>query len=324
MCKYEKWLEHKEFNYNPDYLEHGVLPLHSRIRSFAHFISAASKLFMDKSKHQARGDDRLQARDNKQILQAEFIRRLNLRVEEPRATGGTSTTGNVARRAFASYEITADILGLDPILIKNVGLMLDAVSSHYAINIEEYERLAEETYNIYVTKYGNIPLSPSLHRLLIHGAEVAKSSIVPGGYLSEEATEAKNKTLRFTRAHNSRQDTREHNLTDVFNRSLEESDEVIKSFGSKRRARFRKKNNDMRDDLKKLLKIPQNRLGDDISDQAEEEAQDEEEEELRDLLFEQLENETVHENEEHPQTLIEELEHIFALAEEDETDDDFE
>lgn len=70
-------------------------------------------------------------------------------------------------------------------------------------------------------------MSPTLHKILRHGAEVIEEAILPIGQLSEEAAEARNKHIRSLRQNYSRKFSRVACNADVLNRLLLTSDPVI-------------------------------------------------------------------------------------------------
>lgn len=69
----------------------------------------------------------------------------------------------------------------------------------------------------------------TVHKILVHGAEVIKSAILPIGQLSEEAMEARNKDLRNYREHHTRKTSRCENNEDLLHALLVSSDPVISS-----------------------------------------------------------------------------------------------
>lgn len=66
-----------------------------------------------------------------------------------------------------------------------------------------------------------------VHKILIHGAQIAAVMPLPPGYMSEEAAEASNKVYREVRQHHMRKDSDEHTSTDLFNFMCAYSDPVI-------------------------------------------------------------------------------------------------
>lgn len=88
---------------------------------------------------------------------------------------------------------------------------------------------AEETAQLYVDLYGWHPMSPTLHKILIHGAEVIKHALLPIGQLSEEAAEARNKHFRDYRLNFARKFSRQQCNRDIINRLLLSSDPLLSS-----------------------------------------------------------------------------------------------
>ena len=77
-------------------------------------------------------------------------------------------------------------------------------------------------------------MSPTMHKVLIHGAEVITHAILPIGQLSEEAAETRNKHFRQYRQNFSRKFSSIDCNIDVLNRLLLSSDPYISSSRSKR------------------------------------------------------------------------------------------
>lgn len=75
-----------------------------------------------------------------------------------------------------------------------------------------------------------VPFSPpTVHKVLIHGAEIIRSFLVPIGQLSEEALEAGNKDFRNTRLYHARKTSRKDNCEDILHYLLANSDPAITS-----------------------------------------------------------------------------------------------
>lgn len=80
----------------------------------------------------------------------------------------------------------------------------------------------------------------TLHKILIHGADIISTSIVPVGMLGEEASEACNKDYKNFRQNHSRKMNRTTTLTDVFYRLMDTSDVIISTINLN--SRLHKKN----------------------------------------------------------------------------------
>lgn len=143
---------------------------------------------------------------------------------------GTTNDGNTARKFFSDPAKTAAITGLDSCLIKRFSTILRVIASGEPINNEEFEKFARLTAEMYVELYGWYYMPSSVHKLLLHGAEVIKHfNIMPIGKLSEEASEARNKDFKKIREHHSRKFCRKATNEDIFNGLLVSSDPYLSS-----------------------------------------------------------------------------------------------
>jgi hypothetical protein len=76
---------------------------------------------------------------------------------------------------------------VDLSLIKNCKIILEVISSGHKINVEKFNKFATETAELYVKLYGWYPMTPTLHKVLIHGPAIIENAMLPIGQLSEEA-----------------------------------------------------------------------------------------------------------------------------------------
>lgn len=67
----------------------------------------------------------------------------------------------------------------------------------------------------------------SVHKILIHGADVISVSLPPIGMLSEEAQEARNKDFRKFREYHARKTSRSETNRDVFHWMILSSDPLL-------------------------------------------------------------------------------------------------
>ena len=111
--------------------------------------------------------------------------------------GETSKDYNMSWRFFADPELAGAITGIDVNLIYRFKVILEVISSGHKINIEKYSKYATDTAEMYVQLYPWHPVTPTMHKILIHGAIVIENALLPVGQLSEEAAEARNKYFRL-------------------------------------------------------------------------------------------------------------------------------
>lgn len=167
---------------------------------------------------------------SKKLIQEKFKNQLGLRVDQPIPGGaGTTNTGNVARRAFKDPQKLSEILELDYDLICNLRIILMLLSCHENVDPEKYDELAKTTAKMFVENYSWFNMTPTLHRILIHGAQVIRSSVLPVGMFAEHAAESLNKLYRYERIFHARKDSMEHNIFDMFTRLQISSDPFISS-----------------------------------------------------------------------------------------------
>lgn len=95
------------------------------------------------------------------------------------------------------------------------------------INVGAFSKYTDETRLRLLAYYPFYPLSPSVHKMLIHGASIIEHTLLPIGMMSEEVQERRNKSVRKFREHHSRKFSRLTNIEDVFKRLMLTSDPVV-------------------------------------------------------------------------------------------------
>lgn len=207
--------------------EFGLSSLHARINTMECLLHISYRL--DFKKWAAREDEHkalLKAR--KQFIQDKFKDELNLLIDIVKQGSGTTNDGNTARRFFEFPDKTAAITGLDEELVRRFAVILQAITSGEQIDVVKFKDYARKTAEKYVELYDWYHMSSTVHKLLIHGADiVANNDIVPIGILSEEASEARNKDFRRLREHHSRKKSRQASNEDILNMLVLSSDPLL-------------------------------------------------------------------------------------------------
>ena len=235
----------------------GISSLHCWIRVFEALLHIAYRLPL--KKRNVSGSDKAVILAQKTRIQQCFREKLGLRVDEPRAGGsGNSDDGNTARRAFQSAAVFAEATGIDEGLIVQLHVLLQAVSSNYPLSIPALTQHCCETAERYVQLYPWFAMPPTLHKLLIHVADVVEACVLPIGMMSEEASESRNKNVRQYRLHHTRKSSRYNTMCDLFRYLLVSSDPLISSSGMyRRRVQGRRKAKPMLPAALALLAEPQ-------------------------------------------------------------------
>ncbi|XP_046809001.1 uncharacterized protein LOC124420405 [Lucilia cuprina] len=232
-------------------LKNGIYILHSGIKSFECLLHISYKIPIRKWQTRENNEKEI-VKNNKKIIQEKFKTQLGLIIDRPKPGMGNYNDGNTARRFFKHYTLTSEITGIDKNLIKNIYTILVVLSSKYTIEKNNFRKFCIETAKLYVSKYPWYNMSPTLHKILIHGPDIVCDSKLPVGILSEEAQEACNKTFKKVRENNARRCGRKENLEDIFNFLIVNSDPII----TKTRKIPKKNKQELPQEVKEFLAIP--------------------------------------------------------------------
>jgi hypothetical protein len=256
---------------NETSLRYGISPLHGWLRCFDFILRLAYRL--DLKSWQVREESQKKVYfDTKRRIQDEFISKLSLYVDMPKDSGsGTTSDGNTARKAFRNFSVFAEITRVDEEFIKRLYHILCVINSYEKINVVEFRKYCEETHTVFTSKYDWFFLSPTVHKILQHGADIIASFLYPIGKFSEEALESCNKLNKMARLNHARKTSRTDTLRDQFNYLLVSSDPMISSILIKTKPNT-KKVLDLPDECKKLIiidgeEINNNNEDDDSEDQ---------------------------------------------------------
>ena len=221
-------------------LNYGISPLHCWLNTFNHLLKLSYRLPIGQSRIQGEANKRI-CRQRKREIQTDLKSEFGIRVDFPNPNGtGNSNNGNCARRAFQNPVQFAQILGLDPELVTDIKVLLICISSRYKINADAYEAFAQDVLRRYIDLYGWFPLNPTLHKLIVHGSQVARNLPLPPAWFTEEGLEASHKTNKKTRRDHCRPFRRDMTMTDMLNRALDRSDPVIAMMALERSSKFQR------------------------------------------------------------------------------------
>lgn len=212
----------------PENYSYGLSTLHAWIRFMEVILHIAYNLSFQK--WSARNPEEKAQKDaEKKRIQREFKQKLSLKVDVPKQGFGTSNDGNTARKFFANPEVTSEITHIDLNLILKFSVILQVLASGKKINIQKFQNYSFDTAKLFVSKYPWYYMPASVHKVLLHGAQVIESLILPIGMLSEEAQEARNKDYKNFREFRTRKYSRLANNEDIMNLLLVSSDPVVTS-----------------------------------------------------------------------------------------------
>lgn len=230
----------------------GLSTLHCWIRFFECLLHIAYKIEIEK--WQARvTDDKKKVEKRKKLIINKFRSEMGLHVDQPRPGGsGTSNDGNTARRFFENPPLSSQITSINEELIRRFYVILCALSCPFPINTTAFKNYTQNTTNLYLKLYEWYYMPVTVHKVLVHGADIIDSCILPIGQLSEEAQEARNRDLRRYRLEHARKFSRKRTIEDVLHMLLVSSDPVI----SNKTKVPHKKKKELSSEVLSLLKEP--------------------------------------------------------------------
>lgn len=251
---------------NLEAIEFGISVLHARIRIFESILHLAYKLPVKKYRDRKTQAEKDLENDRKKYIQDRFRAETGLLVDMPKSNMGNTNDGNTSRRFFENPSLASEITGINYELIYRLKVILEVISSGHRIDAVKYHEYALETARLYVRLYDWHPMTPTLHKVLVHGATIIEKALIPIGQLSEEAAEARNKHFRSYRHDFARKFSRESCNQDVFNRLMLSSDPLLSSM---REVKKRKSNTFLPESLAMLIAAEPNVFG--YSSESEEE-----------------------------------------------------
>jgi len=138
-------------------------------------------------------------------------------------------------------DITAEICGVPVKFVSNLRDIYGALASGFDIAVDRFEALCKETEKLFFDHVGWFSLTPTLHRIFKHAAQVIEACPLPIGVTTEEASEANNKNVRRFRLHHARRNSWHNSISDLFNRMMDWSDPKIQATSASRRAKLHQK-----------------------------------------------------------------------------------
>jgi hypothetical protein len=97
-------------------------------------------------------------------------------------------------------------------------------------------------------------ISPTIHKIVVHGAAINDAIDLPLGLLSEEPSECNNKEIRKAKNQHSRRNDPINTMMDTYNRGMDRSDPVIISWLSEEKLANRPKRPKLSLEVADLLK----------------------------------------------------------------------
>lgn len=196
-------------------LQYGLSSLHGWVKMMEYILHISYML--EVKQPTIRGLDakqRAELAERKSLIQKKLAA-LGMPIDRVVLGKGTSNTGNVARKFLRHYSEVSEITGVDQNCIQRLYFIMVALTCSKPLNIPAFQIFCEETAKKFVDLYHWYRMPVTVHKLLVHGAQVAQFMPLPIGMLSEEASEAANKIYRAVREHHTRKAAREQTILDL-------------------------------------------------------------------------------------------------------------
>lgn len=212
---------------NQDAVKLGISPLHARIKTMEFILHIGYNLTFKRWSTNA--ETKPLKEENKKRIQTELRQRLGIRVDHVQQGLGTTNTGNTSRKFFQNPEVVSEVTGVDLELIKRLATILEVITCGESIDPVKYGKYALDTARLFVGTYNWYYMPVTIHKMLVHGESIIRSSFLPIGNLSEEAQEARNKDYRNYRLRYARKCSRTSTNEDILKRLLVTSDPLLSS-----------------------------------------------------------------------------------------------
>jgi hypothetical protein len=229
----------------------GISPLHFLLRVFEALLHIAYK--QEVKQFRVKKADKPSVAANTLRVKEAFERKLGLIVDQRREGGfGNTNTGNVARKAFANADTFAQICGVSTILVSNLDVICRTLASSHNIDADKFEEFCNATLAQYMIDcpWYNIP--PTLHKVLVHGADIIRATPLPIGVTSEEGSESNTKFCRKYYQNHTRKNSSLAALQDLFHRMMDVSDPLVRSLTPEPETQ----SSEMPPDMRALLILP--------------------------------------------------------------------
>jgi len=97
-----------------------------------------------------------------------------------------------ARRAFENYEAFSKITGVSTEIIFNLRTILICLSCQLLLDLDNFEAFCNWTGEMIVEKYPWLPMTATVHKIIVHSMEILENTDLPVGNFGEGAAESRN------------------------------------------------------------------------------------------------------------------------------------
>jgi hypothetical protein len=203
-------------------LQHGFQELHFKLRSYDSILTLAYK-----NPKSLQNFSALNQKEAFELNKAEINSNIKTHM------GITITNfneGNIVRRCYEDIDLFAQCLKFDENqkkIIYYFKMLSLCFNSRYNLNATKLKSFCFEIFVFWLENFDYYRMPVTIHKVLVHSADIVRHSIVPPIFMSEEAAESTNKFIRSARKDHARRSSRLLTLEDMFKRRLLESSPAL-------------------------------------------------------------------------------------------------
>ena len=203
--------------------------LHSYIRSLEFFLKLAYKAPLQSQTYASisKADRAVRMAAIKKTIQRRIKTRLGVTVDQVKPVYGNTNTGNVARKCLRNPKAFSLCLDIDENVLSMYSELLECFTSFNQQDPEEYLKKSVVFDRYFKEKFPWANYTPTVHKVVAHGALIIMANPLPLGFMTEEPIESMIREIREIRLKFARKNSRKNNLEDVFNFLNMKSDFVV-------------------------------------------------------------------------------------------------
>ena len=161
----------------------------------------------------------------------EVIRRIkqekNFMIDVPSISMGRSTDGNMCRILLRDWKYFSDVLSVEEEFVERIAKILAVLNSKAPISSQDLLENSLWIFNFWKANYSFVPITPTVHKMLVHTHEINSRLPLPIGYFTEQPIESSHQLTKAFRSKHAFKSSRERILVDIFHHLLVVSHPLI-------------------------------------------------------------------------------------------------
>lgn len=195
-------------------------PLHSKFKIFEFLLEChrrKSKYEFEKSNpNSSQTEIKAYMNDVVDSYKKSFYQLTKSRIDAVKVGYGTSNTGPNIKRAMNDPKNLSEILKFEIKFVENVVELYSMLGSFDKPNHDRWYNCVNDVFLYWKSNFSHfMSISPSMHKILVHGWDMINLRDMGPGFYSEESQERINKKLRDVRQNNTRKSSYKNMMEDM-------------------------------------------------------------------------------------------------------------